>query len=110
MDESIETTWQESEDMQPKDDFWLLRFYVVGQTPRSKAAIEDLTAICEKNLAGRYRVEVIDLLISPQLAEGDKILATPTLVRKLPLPVKQIIGDLSNTEQVLVGLDLRPRA
>jgi len=61
-------------------------------------------------LAGRYRVEVIDLLISPQLAEGDKILATPTLVRKLPLPVKQIIGDLSNTEQVLVGLDLRPRS
>ncbi|MGZ3591339.1 MAG: circadian clock KaiB family protein [Thermodesulfobacteriota bacterium] len=110
MDESNETTRQESEDMQPKDDFWLLRLYVVGQTPRSKAAIDDLMTICEENLAGRYRVEVIDLLISPQLAEGDKILATPTLVRKLPLPVKQLIGDLSNTEQVLVGLDLRPRA
>jgi circadian clock protein KaiB len=85
-----------------------LRLYVAGQTPRSLAAIANLERICEEHLAGRYGIEVIDLLERPQLAAGDQILAIPTLVRALPEPVKRIIGDLSNTERVLVGLDLLP--
>ncbi len=87
---------------------WDLRLYVAGQTPRSLAAFANLKQICEEHLAGQYRIEVIDLLENPQLGRGDQILAIPTLVRKLPEPVKKIIGDLSNTERVLVGLDLRP--
>jgi circadian clock protein KaiB len=87
---------------------WELRLYVAGQTPRSLAAFSNLKKICEEHLAGQYRIEVIDLLQNPTLARGDQILAIPTLVRKLPEPVKKIIGDLSNTERVLVGLDLRP--
>lgn len=87
---------------------WKLRLYVAGQTPKSLKAFANLKKICEENLEGRYRIEVIDLLENPQLAKGDQILAIPTLVRKLPEPVKQIIGDLSNTEKVLIGLDLRP--
>ncbi len=87
---------------------WELRLYVAGQTPHSLAAFANLKQICEAHLAGRYRIEVIDLLENPQLGQGDQILAIPTLVRKLPEPVKKIIGDLSNTERVLVGLDLRP--
>ncbi len=87
---------------------WDLRLYVAGQTPRSLTAFANLQRICEEHLAGRYRIEVIDLLENPQLGQGDQILAIPTLVRKLPEPVKKIIGDLSNTERVLVGLDLRP--
>ncbi len=86
---------------------WELRLYVAGQTPRSLAAFANLKQICEEHLAGQYRIEVIDLLENPQLSRGDQILAIPTLVRKLPEPVKKIIGDLSNTERVLVGLDLR---
>lgn len=86
-----------------------LRLYVAGQTPRSVRAFSNLKKICEEHLAGRYRLEVIDLLQNPQLARGDQILALPTLVRKLPAPVRKVIGDLSNTERVLVGLDLRPR-
>jgi circadian clock protein KaiB len=84
-----------------------LRLYVAGQTPKSLAAFANLKRICEDHLAGQYQIEVIDLLKHPQLASGDQILAIPTLVRKLPEPIKKIIGDLSNTERVLVGLDLR---
>lgn len=91
------------------DAEWELRLYIAGQTPRALTAIQNLHQLCEKHLAGRYRVEVIDLLVNPQLARGDQILAVPTLVRKLPTPVKKIIGDLAQTERVLVGLDLRPR-
>lgn len=88
---------------------WSLRLYVAGQTPKSLKAFANLKRICEEHLAGRYAIEIIDLLNDPQLAKGDQILAIPTLVRKLPQPVRRIIGDLSNTERVLVGLDLRPR-
>lgn len=89
-------------------EMWELRLYVAGLTPKSLAAFANLKKICEEHLAGQYRIEVIDLLENPLLAQGDQILAIPTLVRKLPPPVKKIIGDLSNTERVLVGLDLRP--
>jgi circadian clock protein KaiB len=85
-----------------------LRLYVAGQTPKSLTAISNLKTICEEHLAGRYTIEVIDLLVSPQLAEGDQILALPTLVRRLPPPIKRVIGNLSDTERVLVGLDIRP--
>jgi circadian clock protein KaiB len=87
---------------------WELRLYVAGQTPKSLAAFENLKKLCEEHLAGQYRIEVVDLLENPTLARDDQILAIPTLVRKLPPPIKKIIGDLSNTERVLVGLDLRP--
>jgi circadian clock protein KaiB len=87
-----------------------LRLYVAGQTARSLAAFANLKRICAEHLAGRCTIEVIDLLEHPQLAEGDQILATPTLVRRLPQPIRKIIGDLSNTERVLVGLDLRTRS
>ena len=94
---------------EPNDDhIWQLRLYVAGRTPKSVAAFLNLKRICEEHLQGRYRVEVIDLLERPQLAKGDQILAVPTLVRKLPEPLKRIIGDLSNEERVLVGLDLQP--
>jgi len=86
---------------------WQLRLYVAGQTPKSLAAFSNLKKICEYHLRGRYRIEVIDLAERPQLSKGDQILAIPTLVRKLPEPVRKIIGDLSDTERVLVGLDLR---
>jgi len=88
---------------------WELRLYVAGQTPRSLAAFANLKQICESNLAGKYHIEVIDLVKNPQLARGDQIVAIPTLVRRLPPPLKKIIGDLSNTERVLVGLQLRAR-
>jgi circadian clock protein KaiB len=87
---------------------WELRLYVAGQTPKCQAAFVNLKRLCETHLAGTYRIEVVDLLKDPQLAQGDQILAIPTLVRKLPEPVKKIIGDLSNAERVLVGLDVRP--
>lgn len=93
----------------PNPDFWELRLYVAGQTPKSLEAFANLKKICEEYLAGKYEIHVIDLLKNPQLARGDQILAIPTVVRNLPEPVKKIIGDLSNTEKVLVGLDLRPR-
>ena len=92
-----------------KPDQFSLRLYVAGQTPKSLEAFANLKKICEEHLAGRYQIEVIDLLVNPQLAAGDQILAIPTLVRKLPEPVRKIIGDLSNTERVLIGLDLLPR-
>jgi len=85
-----------------------LRLYVAGHTPKSVRAFDNLRLICDEHLAGRYRIEIIDLLKDPQLGRGDQILALPTLVRKLPTPIKRIIGDLSNKERVLVGLDLRP--
>ncbi len=89
-------------------EVWELRLYVAGQTPKSITAFANLKRICEDHLAGKYHIEIIDLLKNPTLARGDQILAIPTLVRKLPTPVRKIIGDLSNTERVLVGLDLRP--
>lgn len=88
-------------------EVWNLRLYVAGQTPKSQAAFKNLKKICEDYLKGKYSIEVIDLSKNPRLAQGDQILAIPTLVRKLPEPIKKIIGDLSNTEKVLVGLDLR---
>jgi circadian clock protein KaiB len=92
----------------PSGRTWRLRLYVAGQTPKSLTAFANLKRICEDHLRGRYRIEVIDLLEQPSLSRGDQILAIPTLVRRLPTPVRKIIGDLSDTERVLIGLDLRP--
>lgn len=89
---------------------WQLKLYVAGTTPRSSAALLNLQRICETHMAGRYSIEVIDLLVNPKLAAGDQILAVPTLVRKFPEPLRKIIGDLSNEERVLVGLDVKPIA
>jgi len=94
--------------MTKPDETWALRLYVAGQAPKSKAAFRNLQKICEEHLAGRYTIEVIDLLEQPQLAAGDQIVAVPTLVRKLPEPLRRIVGDLSDTERALVGLQLRP--
>jgi circadian clock protein KaiB len=94
---------------EPNGADWNLRLYVAGQTPKSIAAFSNLKRICEEHLKGRYTIEVVDLLKDPQLAQGDQILAIPTLVRKLPSPMKKIIGDLSNTERFLVGFDLKPK-
>ena len=91
------------------DEVWVLRLYVAGQTPRAIAALDNLQRLCEQHLAGKYHIEVIDLLRTPRLARDDQIIAVPTLVRKLPRPVRKVIGDLSDTERVLVGLDVRPR-
>jgi circadian clock protein KaiB len=88
---------------------WDLKLYVAGHTAKSMTAIKNLKRICEEHLSGQYHIEVIDLMENPQLAEGDQILALPTLVRKLPEPIRKIIGDLSNTEKVLVGLDVIER-
>jgi circadian clock protein KaiB len=104
---------QLSEDRSPtpsSKSTYQLRLYVAGQTPKSVLAFRNLQQICEDHLQGRYEIEIIDLIENPQLASGDQILALPTLVRRLPEPIKKIIGDLSNTERVLVGLDLRERA
>jgi circadian clock protein KaiB len=89
-------------------EVWALRLYVAGQTPKSLTAFANLKKLCEAHLPGRYKIEVIDLLKQPQLAAGDQIVAIPTLVRKLPEPLRRIVGDLSNTERALVGLQLRP--
>jgi circadian clock protein KaiB len=108
-------TMQLSEDQPPTPSppdntkAYVLRLYIAGQTPKSVLAIANLKEICETHLQGRYEIEIIDLLENPQLAQGDQILALPTLVRRLPEPIKKIIGDLSNRERVLVGLDLRAR-
>jgi circadian clock protein KaiB len=88
---------------------WELRLYVAGQTAKSLAAFANLKRLCDEHLAGRYVIEIVDLLETPQLAEGEQIVALPTLVRKLPVPMRRIVGDLSNTERTLVGLQLRPR-
>ena len=92
------------------EEFYDLRLYVAGQTARSLAAVANLRKICKEHLAGRYRIQVIDLLERPQLARGDQILALPTLVRRLPEPIRKLVGDLSDVERALVGLDLRPRS
>jgi circadian clock protein KaiB len=98
---------KEEKDEEKAGDAWILRLYVAGQTPNSLTAFENLKKICEEHLGNRYSIEVIDLLKNPQLAKDHQIIAVPTLIRKLPIPVKKIIGNLSNTEKVLVGLDLR---
>jgi circadian clock protein KaiB len=90
-----------------KPEIWKLRLYVAGQTPKSIRAFANLKVLCEEHLKGRYRIEVIDLMENPQLARGDQIIAVPTLIRKLPEPVRKIIGDLSDSVRVLVGLDVR---
>ncbi len=95
-------------DIKSKSETWNLRLYVAGQTPKSIAAFANLKKICEEHLKGRYSIEVVDLLKNPKLAKGDQILAIPTLVRRLPPPLRKIIGDLSNPERVLVGLNLYP--
>jgi circadian clock protein KaiB len=87
---------------------WELRLYIAGNTPKSTTALKNLKKYCEEHLKGLYKIEVIDLLVQPQLAAGDQILAVPTLVRKVPVPIRKIIGDLSNEEKVLVGLNVRP--
>lgn len=92
------------------DETWDLRLYVAGQTPRSLTAFANLKKLCEEHLKGKYSIEIVDLIENPHLAAGDQILAIPTLVRKLPEPIRKIIGDLSDAEKVLVGLDLKPRA
>ncbi len=94
--------------MPTEEKAWQLRLYVAGQTPKCIAAFENLKKYCEEHLKGQYTIEVIDLLKNPQLAEGDQILAIPTLVRRVPEPLRRIIGDLSNEEKVLVGLDIKP--
>lgn len=91
-----------------EDKQWELRLYIAGNTPKSIAAITNLKRYCEEHLEGKYHIEIIDLLVHPQLAEGDQIFAIPTLVRKVPQPIRKIIGDLSNKEKVLVGLNIRP--
>jgi len=91
-----------------KEYKWELRLYIAGKTPKSVTALSNLQRYCEEHLKGQYKIEVIDLLVQPQLAEGDQILAIPTLVRKVPEPIRKIIGDLSNEEKVLVGLNIRP--
>ena len=103
------TSEKASVNAKSKTEMWNLRLYVAGQTPKSIAAFANLKRICEEHLKGQYTIEVVDLLENPKLAKGDQILAIPTLVRKLPEPIRKIIGDLSNTERVLVGLNLYPR-
>jgi circadian clock protein KaiB len=88
---------------------WQLRLYIAGQTPKSIKALDNIKKYAEEHLAGKYSIEIIDLLLNPQLAEGDQILAVPTLVRKVPVPIRKIIGDLSNEEKVLVGLDIKSK-
>jgi len=94
--------------MENNEENWELRLYIAGNTTRSQAALSNLKRYCEEHLSGRYTIEVIDLREHPQLAEGDQILAVPTLVKKVPEPIRKIIGDLSNEEKVLVGLNIRP--
>ncbi len=108
MAENTEESGPAHQDREQDNEFYILKLYVAGQTPKSLAAFANLKKICDEHMKSRYRIEVVDLLEHPQLARGDQILAIPTLVRKLPEPVRKIIGDLSNTERVLVGLDLKP--
>jgi circadian clock protein KaiB len=107
--EKVEKSNQQDNPSIPDIEEWILRLYVAGQSPKSITAFKNLKTICEEQLNGRYTIEVIDLLINPQLGKDDQILAIPTLIRKFPEPVKKIIGDLSNTDRVLIGLDLLPR-
>lgn len=94
--------------MEIEEQTWELRLYIAGKTPKSVTALTNLRKYCEEHLQGKYKIEIIDLLIQPQLAEGDQIFAVPTLVRKVPVPIRKIIGDLSNEEKVLVGLNIVP--
>lgn len=98
----------EYDDAADSSAMWILKLYVAGQSPKSVAAFRNLKLICEEHLKGKYEIKVIDLIENPRLAEGDQIFAVPTLIRQLPEPVKKIIGDLSNEEKVLVGLDIQP--
>ncbi len=100
---------EEAKQIEAENDLWVLRLYVAGQSPKAMIALRNLKKICKEQLEGKFTIEVIDLLKNPQLGADDQILALPTLVRKLPVPVRKIIGDLSNTERVLVGLDLLPQ-
>ena len=100
--------WDDPEKEKMECETWDLKLYVAGKTAKSQTAFANLKKLCEEHMKGKYRIEVLDLLENPQLAAGDQILAIPTLVRRLPEPIRKIIGDLSNTERVLVGLDLRP--
>jgi circadian clock protein KaiB len=93
----------------PDETRYTLRLYVTGMTPRSQRAIENIKAVCEEHLTGRYDLEVIDIYRHPMLAEGEQIIAAPTLIKALPIPLRRLVGDLSNTERILLGLDLRPR-
>jgi len=102
------TSPEEPEVAEPAAETWQLRLYVAGQSPKSVTAFANLKKLCEEHMAGKYTIEVIDLLEQPQLAAGDQIVAIPTLVRKLPQPLRKIVGDLSNRERALVGLQLRP--
>ena len=108
MDDAAIADFSADEFSAPPHEKWILRLYVAGQTPKSLLALSNLKKICEQHLAGRYHIEVVDLMLNPELARADHIIALPTLVRQLPPPVKKIIGDLSNTEKVLVGLDVLP--
>ena len=99
---------KEVHQVEMENDLWVLRLYIAGQSPKAITALKNLKKICKEQLNGKFSIEVIDLLKNPQLGADDQILALPTLVRKLPVPVRKIIGDLSNTERVLVGLDLLP--
>ncbi|HWM90001.1 MAG TPA: circadian clock KaiB family protein [Thermoanaerobaculia bacterium] len=107
---STNTVAQDHSRSPEPSDFYDLRLYVAGQTPKSVAALANLKRFCEEHLAGKYRIEVIDLVENPKLARSDQILAIPTLVRRLPEPIRKIIGDLSSSERVLVGLEIRPRS
>jgi circadian clock protein KaiB len=96
-------------DTNGEDDKWELRLYTAGQSPKSLAAVRNLKKVCEEHLPGRYEIEIVDLMVNPRLAKDHQIVAIPTLVRKLPNPIRKIIGDLSDTERTLVGLELRSR-
>lgn len=96
------------DEQEEQEHVWELRLYVAGKTPKSMTALNNLKKYCEKHMPGNYLIEVVDLLVHPQLAAGDQILAVPTLVKKVPEPIRKIIGDLSNEEKTLVGLDIRP--
>jgi len=100
---------RETKKQSPENKEWMLRIYVAGETPKSKAAIENLRKVCEEHLKGRYHIEVVDLMKNPQLAAEEQIFAVPTVVRQLPPPLKKLIGDLSAKEKVLVGLDIKPK-
>jgi circadian clock protein KaiB len=106
----MKSTEQKSVPRKAESNSYVLRLYVAGQTPKSVHAIANINKICEEHLRGRYELKVIDLYQQPQLAQGDQIIAVPTLIKKLPAPLRRIIGDMSNTERVLVGLDLRLKA
>jgi circadian clock protein KaiB len=106
---SVRKKAKAKKDPVPEQETWELRLYTAGQSPKSLAAFSNLKRICEEHLPGRYKIQVIDLIANPRLAKDDQIVAIPTLVRKLPDPIRKIVGDLSDTERALVGLQLRPR-